>query len=198
MENTREEFNSFKEKGIVKLNTCCTNCFSTVELQYHHIVPLGAGGTNNPSNIVTLCGICHSKVHGKNSLNNINSLIDKAKKEKVQKGSKACGNTPLGYKWNAAANVEIDIETAPIVKEIFSLALKGLSLQKIADSINTKGFKTQRGNKFSKQAIGIILTNEYYTGMIIHGDIKEIGTHEPLINKITFGKVQAQLKKRKK
>jgi len=34
------------------------------ELHVHHIVPLGAGGSNARSNLITLCDKCHGKVHG--------------------------------------------------------------------------------------------------------------------------------------
>lgn len=33
-------------------------------LQVHHIVPLGAGGSNVKSNLITLCNECHGRVHG--------------------------------------------------------------------------------------------------------------------------------------
>ena len=44
----------------------CANCLvngPNVEFHAHHIVPLGAGGTNNPSNLKTLCRSCHEKIH---------------------------------------------------------------------------------------------------------------------------------------
>jgi len=34
------------------------------ELHVHHIVPLGAGGSNARSNLTTLCDECHGRVHG--------------------------------------------------------------------------------------------------------------------------------------
>jgi 5-methylcytosine-specific restriction enzyme A len=30
----------------------------------HHIIPLGKGGTNHYSNLITLCRRCHKKLHG--------------------------------------------------------------------------------------------------------------------------------------
>ena len=44
---------------------CCVNCFSTKDLEIHHIVPLANGGNNTPFNTVTLCHDCHLKAHGK-------------------------------------------------------------------------------------------------------------------------------------
>ena len=123
--------------------------------------------------------------------------LARGRKTKAKGGDKGCGNAPIGYKWDNA-KIIIDYNKSQIVKEIFSLAVKGLSSQKIADTINTKGYTTDRGNKFSKQAVHLILTNDFYTGVITHGNIKKDGNHEALINKVTFGKVQAALKKRRK
>lgn len=46
----------------------CQGCGSdgsdVKSLQVHHIVPLGAGGSNVRSNLITLCNECHGRVHG--------------------------------------------------------------------------------------------------------------------------------------
>ena len=44
-------------------NNNCANCGVTTNLQRHHIVPRKFGGTDRPTNIVTLCGKCHCKAH---------------------------------------------------------------------------------------------------------------------------------------
>ena len=41
----------------------CANCGSPEMVEYHHIVPLYVGGTNNPTNIIPLCASCHYLVH---------------------------------------------------------------------------------------------------------------------------------------
>jgi 5-methylcytosine-specific restriction endonuclease McrA len=37
---------------------------SVAQLHCHHICPLGAGGSNARSNLITLCDECHGRVHG--------------------------------------------------------------------------------------------------------------------------------------
>ena len=37
----------------------CQRCGSRVNLECHHIIPLGMGGTNHPNNLITLCHRCH-------------------------------------------------------------------------------------------------------------------------------------------
>ena len=38
-------------------------CSHTRWLQIHHIRSALAGGSNDPSNLITLCGLCHSNIH---------------------------------------------------------------------------------------------------------------------------------------
>ena len=66
-EQLRTEFTkqSFRNELKNKLGSICVNCESTDNIEYHHIVPLANGGTNRITNIVPLCGECHSKVHNK-------------------------------------------------------------------------------------------------------------------------------------
>ena len=42
----------------------CALCDSTKYIQIHHYVHRGAGGTNHPHNLVTLCADCHAAAHG--------------------------------------------------------------------------------------------------------------------------------------
>lgn len=69
MEQTYEEKRRQWEDGIFRQmvkNACgsvCYNCGSTGNVQYHHIVPLKLGGTNNLSNIAVLCSRCHKAAH---------------------------------------------------------------------------------------------------------------------------------------
>lgn len=44
--------------------TCCGCGDENTQLHVHHIVPLGAGGSNARSNLITLCEECHGRIHG--------------------------------------------------------------------------------------------------------------------------------------
>lgn len=124
-------------------------------------------------------------------------LLSGRRNKAEAKGLKASGNCPVGYKYKSK-KVAIDPQETEIVKEIFSLYLNGLSLQKIADKLNQEGIMTKRGNKWSKQAIQKVLKNDFYTGTVRFGDIEVKGEHEPIINAIVFGKVQAKLDRSRK
>lgn len=64
-EELRQEFTTPSFRKLIKeVKGCtCVNCGSTYNIEYHHIVPLRLGGTNNLGNIVPLCKPCHSKAH---------------------------------------------------------------------------------------------------------------------------------------
>ena len=44
--------------------TFCAVCGRTHDLNHHHLVPRGAGGTDDEANLITLCRECHGKMHG--------------------------------------------------------------------------------------------------------------------------------------
>lgn len=80
MTEERKEFMSLVQQGILKLDTKCYICGSTENLQLHHIIPLSNGGPNIPSNILTLCGECHGKVHDNKGLQLAREKISEKKK----------------------------------------------------------------------------------------------------------------------
>jgi 5-methylcytosine-specific restriction endonuclease McrA len=41
----------------------CQGCGATERLDVHHVIPLYRGGTNDPSNLISLCRECHAKIH---------------------------------------------------------------------------------------------------------------------------------------
>lgn len=128
----------------------------------------------------------------------ISLKLSKGRKTKVKQGDKACGVAPIGYKWNDKAEIVIDDETAPIINLIYQKYLEVGSIGKVKIYLDNKGITTNRGNSFSKQSILNILSNDFYKGVLRHGDIQLTGNHEALINKITFGKVQAELERHSK
>lgn len=55
-------------KRYVSKHPFCEMCFDKgiivpVE-EIHHKIPLAEGGTNDESNLISLCKACHAKIHG--------------------------------------------------------------------------------------------------------------------------------------
>lgn len=61
----RNEYRKLKLSGelAASLGCTCSNCGSSENIEYHHIVPLHLGGTNRLTNIVPLCNRCHQTAH---------------------------------------------------------------------------------------------------------------------------------------
>lgn len=120
--------------------------------------------------------------------------LAKGRRTKAKGGNKPAGNAPMGYKWNNA-KIIIDEDKGQIVDLIFRKYFQLKSLTKLREYLIHKDIKTARGNNFSTEGLRKILRNDFYKGIVSHGDMKIEGNHEPIINKILFGKVQSQLKK---
>lgn len=121
--------------------------------------------------------------------------LAKGRRTKAKSGKKGCGEAPLGYKWESS-NIVIDPETAPIIETTFKKYLECKNASKVARFLNDNGYRTSRGNEFSRQSVFLILKNDFYKGVIRHGNIEKQGSHKPIINKIVFGKVQKALSKK--
>lgn len=118
---------------------------------------------------------------------------------KAKRGDKPAGVMPYGYKYSIdKKHTEIAPEEAKIVKRIFSEAQKGNSLGKIAKGLDADGITTRQGKGWSAGSIQVILRNRFYIGELTHKGKTIQGNHEPLISKVTFGKVAAALEKRNK
>lgn len=123
--------------------------------------------------------------------------LARGRRTKAKHGHKACGKAPFGYKWEDN-RIVIDESTAPVVRLIFKKYLELGSIGKVKKNLDKNGYTTDRGKFFSKQSIINILQNDFYKGIITHGSIKQKGSHQAIINKIVFGKVQARLNQNSK
>lgn len=122
--------------------------------------------------------------------------LARGRTSKANKGDKPAGICPYGYRYTAdKKHVEPDPEEVPTLRLIFTEGQKGTSLDKIAKLLNNKGLRTRRGCEWQKGSIHLILKNNFYTGVVTHQGREIPGSHEPLISKVQFGKVQAQLKR---
>ena len=123
--------------------------------------------------------------------------LARGRTSKANKGDKPSGVCPYGYRYTAdKKHIEPNPEEVPILRQIFSEAQKGTSLDKIAAILKAQGSVTRRGNDWQKGTIAQLLHNNFYTGVVTHQGKEIPGNHEPLISKVQFGKVQAQLKRK--
>ena len=122
--------------------------------------------------------------------------LARGRTSKASKGDKPAGNCPYGYRYSAdKKHIEPDPAEVPILRQIFTEGQKGTSLDKICKLLNDQGIRTRRGNLWQKGSLHTILKNNFYTGIVTHQGKEIPGNHEPLISKIQFGKVQANLRR---
>lgn len=58
-----EDWPIISEKIKKRDNHSCVICSSKITLEVHHIIPLSRGGTNHPTNLITLCENHHKARH---------------------------------------------------------------------------------------------------------------------------------------
>ena len=126
----------------------------------------------------------------------------------------------LGYNYNKfTKEVSVNPEQAEIVKFIFEEFLKGEGSTSIKYKLEERGYLTSTGlKKWSCSYIVRVLQNPFYCGTIVYrksyipdyleqkakknnGEVEKIvveGTHEPLISKEDFDKVQEIIGERRK
>ena len=129
----------------------------------------------------------------------ISLKLARGRSVKASGGDKPAGICPFGYRYTAdKKHIEPDPDEAPIVRMIFTEGQKGKSLWQVANFLNEQGIKTRRGCTWSAGSVQVVLRNSFYTGVLTHQGREIKGNHEPLISKVQFGKVQAQITRRKR
>ena len=82
------------------------------------------------------------------------------------------GNTPLGYYVDkATGKLEIDPETAPYVRELFSRYADGERLTVLQAEMAQRGLRSKRGNPYSISVLSNLLKNRKYIGEYKYGDV---------------------------
>lgn len=89
-------------------------------------------------------------------------------KESCDKGYFICNTIPLGYK-KVDRRLEIDPETAPLIRRIFEEYAGGKSPERIANELNEQGL-TVGGRSFQKKTVRGWLKNEVFIGRFHCGE----------------------------
>ena len=135
-------------------------------------------------------------VLAKKFIANLSEEVKKGQKEKIAQGWLPT-KPPIGYKTTGDKGHKIhviDNEKAPFIREMFELYSTGnystISLGKI---LFKKGLRNNNGSQVVKSRIYELLTDPFYYGTVRWNDIVYRGSHEPIISKALFDKVQSIL-----
>jgi len=115
-----------------------------------------------------------------------------------------CGHLPFGAKKGDDGVPIPDPDAFPGLEMAFELAAHGKGDREISAALNEAGYRTTRAQGarlFSKETVGIILTNPFYSGYLSPGknlsskDPPIKAKHEPFIRPEIFDAVQNQRRK---
>ncbi len=117
----------------------------------------------------------------------------------AQRGRYGTGPAPYGYRRGKEGErpLVVDDREASVVQTIFREYLRTRSTKAVVDYLHSHGTLTRKGNKWSRQAIAIILSNRTYRARVSYGEVETGGLHNPIVEPALFYKVNA-LKERKK
>jgi site-specific DNA recombinase len=104
-------------------------------------------------------------------------------------------NIPYGYNY-INGNLIINQDEAKYVKKIFDQYLKGMSMKKISNELNSKNIPTKQNKKWGPQTVSLILKNPIYCGFLHWEDYLNPSNHDPIINNKIFNEVQKLIKNR--
>ena len=111
----------------------------------------------------------------------------------VQQGRYGTGPAPYGYRRGKEGErpLEVDDREAEVVRTIFREYLRHRSTGKVVNYLHSRGIYTRKGNRWSRQAIAIILSNRTYRGRVSYGNVETQGLHESVIEPALFYKANA-------
>ena len=118
----------------------------------------------------------------------------------VQQGRYGTGPAPYGYRRGSGGEkpLVVDDREAEVVRLIFREYLNSRSTGKVVNYLHTKNIFTRKGNKWSRQAIAIILSNRTYRGRVSYGNVETEGLHDPIIEPALFYKTNASKERKKR
>lgn len=120
----------------------CVACGAKHDLHHHHLKPRIAGGTNDETNLVTLCQECHAIYHNLNFRDHghLTRLgLEQAKARGVKLGS------PKAQEQGILAKKQSE-ELLPILDQL--IVEDNRSLYSLSKALNERGLKTPKGSKF--------------------------------------------------
>lgn len=131
---------------------------------------------------------------------NVNQFYSENMAEDIRRGlrdnaesCKVTGALPYGYQSGENGKPVICEAQAEIVREIFKRVSGGEAFVHIANDLNMRGIKTQKGGFWNKNSFHSILNNERYTGVYIYTDIRIEGGMPQIVEKELFLKVSNRI-----
>ena len=137
----------------------CVACGIRKQLHHHHLVPKSRGGSNDQTNLITLCVDCHSKIHGvNNSLINLSAIT---REKNRREGKIICGHTPYGKTKTIDGYLVDNLIEQEVIEKICELKVSLCCGSKtIINELERMGYRTRKGGRLRAGAILRILKSK--------------------------------------
>lgn len=129
---------------------------------------------------------------------------------------RAHSRQPYGYRFERGQLTVVE-EEAEVIRLLFANYLAGISPEATAQQLNVQGLRSRNGGKFTGKTLRPMLESEVYAGDVlvqklyrpVIGNTKTVPNtgmldqilleehHEPIIDRETYGRVQAELARRR-
>jgi len=120
------------------------------------MVPRCLQGKNKETNLLTLCSVCHGKIHLVHTKLGHRGLTRQALQRKRERGERIGGRPAYGYHVIDGAMVEHPEELAAIAR-MKALKTKGYSEREIVQALQDEGIRTRKGTWFVRNQVVRIL-----------------------------------------
>lgn len=176
------------------------NAFSTMgELLEHDIKILSVTQpeiNNNNDDITLLIMSIHSWKDMKYS-RDLSNDVKRGMSEKAAE-CRYIGYKVYGYDHSKQNKFIVNKQEAAIVQECFTLYLQGSTIREIAETLNRRGLRTPRDNKFSYNFIERMLKRESYIGRYYYnGELISEHGYPQIIDTETFCQAQDKLTRKR-
>ena len=129
----------------------------------------------------------------------LSQKIRRGQHDNAMKGIDNGGVVMLGYQRNKiTGKLEINPETAPYVKEIFTRYANGETLTSLQTEMEKRGMRSTKGNAYSVGTLCNLLKNRKYIGEYKYGDVIIPGGMPAIIDEELFERVQRRMRKNHK
>jgi site-specific DNA recombinase len=131
-----------------------------------------------------------------NESDNTSERVKSALAAKMRAGKPMGSGRQFGFK---PGGVEPVPEEVTVIRELARRALAGEPLATLAVELNDRGVRTTRGNHWSGQALGSMLSRHRYGGFVEHnGEIVATMAGKPVLDRKTYSALQAMLASRRR
>lgn len=114
----------------------------------------------------------------------------------LDEGKRAGASSNYGYRFDKDFNCEIIEHEAEAVRFMFQWYIEGFGYTLIAEKLNNMGYKPKRSKEWNRASVKQYLANPIYAGHYKWSDRIFENSHPPLVDEITFQKVQKLMKER--